>query len=381
MTARSIGAILITLAIVLGGCSPSAPASAPAATVTPTPSPAVLAPSATPGPDVAALLADRYAAVTSGELTLEGTLVIGTTQATFRGASRSNGPDEASTLTMIVGGRASTEQRVRLAGTRYVQRGNGPWLLDTNAPSGSDLEGALKAALKAAKDLDAGKLGAANHRVVAANQPFDPANFGFTAPSAKGTATYSFLAKADGTPVSVIIAATWRQPSGEQTVDASLDLTLTFGRLNTKPAIAAPTPVWQAFVSDRWAYSVAYPSDYDYSKDKEADYFLAPSFGLVSVARVDSAGYTLNEFAQAALAESKKALNAKTATNQAATLGGVKARLLTVGGTNAGVKVTTFEVLAVKGKYVYDMVWFSEAGDEAAALATFTQMMSTFKFA
>lgn len=77
----------------------------------------------------------------------------------------------------------------------------------------------------------------------------------------------------------------------------------------------------------------------------------------------------------------RKALNTKTATNEAATLGGVKARVLALGGTNAGVKVTTYEVIAVKGKYVYALVWFSKAGDEAAALATFTQMVSSFKFA
>lgn len=84
--------------------------------------------------------------------------------------------------------------------------------------------------------------------------------------------------------------------------DANLDTTLPFSRLNTKPAIAVPGTVWQAFASDRWAYSLAHPNDYDYSKDKEADYFAAPSFGLVSVARIDATGYTLDELAQADVA-------------------------------------------------------------------------------
>ena len=384
MAARRIGAILITLVTVLGACGPSAPASAPASepagSVVPTASLAPPAPSMTPAPDVVTLLAERFAAVTSGEVALAGTLVVGNVQATFTGSSRSNGPDEASTFTTTVGGRASTDERVQLGGTRYLKRTGGPWLIDTSPARNSDLDGALKRAIGAAKDLDAGETGAANHRVEAANQPFDPAALGFATQSANGTATYAFLSKVDGTPVSVSIKATWRQPAGEQTVDASVDLTLTFVRMNTKPSISTPSPVWQTYVSDRWAYSVAYPHDYDHAKEKEADYFFAPSYGLVSVTRVDAEGYTLNEIAQATLAQTKKAMKAGTATNEAATLGGVKGRLLTLAGTNEGVKVTVYELLALKGKFVYDVFWFSKAGDDAAALATFSQMVASFAF-
>ena len=124
-----VGALAASLA--LGACQ-----AAPASSNLPSPSPAAsslatVAPSATAGPDTAALLAAQYEQITSGILRLDGTIVIGTVQATFSGSSRSNGPDEASTLTTTVGDQASTEQHVRVGGTRYVQKGTGPWLVDS----------------------------------------------------------------------------------------------------------------------------------------------------------------------------------------------------------------------------------------------------------
>jgi hypothetical protein len=380
MTVNRAAAVL-SAAVVLaacGGTTPATPGPTGAAATASIPS---AAPTATAGPDTAALLAAKYDQVTSAATRLEGTIVIGNVQATFAGTSTSNGPDESSTLTTTVGSQASTEQHVRVAGTRYVQRGIGPWLVDTSSSSGGGGSGAaLKAALKVATDLDAGATGVANHRVETTEITFDPVAWGFAKSATGGRATYAFLAEPDGTPVSVSIAATWTQPGETDPVAVQLDLTLTFSGLNTKPRIAAPAPVWQAFASERWAYAVAYPTDYDYSKEKTADYFIAPTSGLVTIGRNDALGYTLNQIATAELGLSKKTLKSKTGTNEAATLGGEKARFLSVAGTNDGVKVTTFEILAVHGKYLYAIVWFAEAGDDDAQRATFLQLISTFKF-
>ncbi|HUQ44651.1 MAG TPA: hypothetical protein VM451_09630 [Candidatus Limnocylindria bacterium] len=384
MTVHRAAATLFSAAVLVGACGGSTPGTPNPPTGAPTTAPTTAVVTATPiptaAPDTAALLAAEYAKVTSGELRLDGTLRIGDVQATFVGVSKSNGPDESSTLTTTLGSQASTEQRVRVAGRRYVQRGGGPWLVDPSTGGGSGFSDLLKNALKAAVDLDAGVAGAANHRVEAADQPFDAVSAGFAKTATNGRATYTFLAKPDGTPVSVKLAATWTQPGQTGDVDAALDLTMAFTGLNTKPAVAAPSPVWQSFVSDRWDYSVAYPNDYDYDKDKDADYFIAPTYGAVSVGRGDADGYTLNQVATSELVLAKQLLKAKNGTNEAATLGGIKARAITVSGTNDGVKVIYFEVIAVHGKNVYAVVWFGEEGDNEAQRAVFSQMLSTFQF-
>jgi hypothetical protein len=371
---------IVLMSLALAACQ-----AAPSATAVPTtavaPSTGVPAPSPTAGPDTAALLAAQYDQLKSGEVRMAGTLRIGSVEATFTGLIHSNGPDQSTTMTTTIGSQSSTEQHVRVAGTRYVQRGTGPWLVDATADGAGSVSPMLKDALHAATDLDSDAGPATNHRLEAADQSFDPVAAGFATAGTPGRATYLFIAKPDGTPVSVSVTATWTQPGERGSVKADLDIVMTFSGLNTKPRITAPASVWQSFSSARWGYSVAYPGDYDYTKDKAADYFIGPANDLVSIQRQDADGYTLNQVAASELAATRETLRSKSATNEAIAIGGTKARLLTVAGTYDGRKVVTFMAIAVHGKYAFAILWFADAGGEAAQLATFRQLLSTFQLA
>jgi hypothetical protein len=374
----------LVLGLVLGACqsatTPSSAASAP-------PTPVVTAgPTTTPLPDVAALLRAQLAAITSGDQRLTGTLRVGDIQATFEGTQSTNGPDSSSSLSTTVGGVVSTEQRTKVAGARYVKRGNGPWLEDASPAGSADLRAAFEQALSSAVDLDATIASSAAHRLSSTVPSFDPSRYGFAAAGAAtpGTGTITFRARADGTPLSVTIQGTWKAASGSATVEASLDLTIEFTTLNNRPRISAPTDVWTTFVSDRFGFSHAKPATFDHRKDKLYDYFIGPtaSAGYFATSRTTSDGYELNTIAASELAGLKTALGAKTAANEALTLGGERARLLSVSGSSKklGGKVTVYEAVAVRGKYFYVVLWVAPTDRSDAVLGMMRQLLATFAF-
>ena len=380
MNTRRRGGIALVLAVLLGGCNTAAPSTAPI--VTPgagTPAPTI-APTSSPAADVARLLAEQYGNVTSGGSTMTGTLLIGSVRATFTGTGQFNGPDSTQTLTTTVGGVDSTQKSAKVAGQRYLQVGNGPWLRnESSSGGGGSLEAELKDALDAGRDLDANAAGSGNHTIEAADQPFDPVALGFAASASGGKATYTFEAEPDGTPVSVGISATWRQTGQAAPADVSLELTLTFSDLNGNPRITAPADVWERFSSERWSYAVAHPADYDVSSDDDYDYLIGPDGSFVSIGRANNRGFGLNLLATSEVASIKNLLGTKSVTNEGITVGGLDGRLLSGKGTSRdlGGKIVFHEVIAVQGKFAYYFIWFSEVGNEAADLATFRQLLST----
>ena len=64
----------------------------------------------------------------------------------------------------------------------------------------------------------------------------------------------------DGTPVSITISSTWKQPVGKKTVDASRTATLTFGEPLAEAPIIAPTETWKFWNSKRYQYRIACPA-------------------------------------------------------------------------------------------------------------------------
>jgi len=374
----------LVLSLVLGACqsatTPSSGASAP-------PTPVVTAgPTTPPLPDVAALLRAKLASITSGDQRLTGTLRIGDVQATFEGTQSVNGPDSSTSMATTVGGVVSVEQRIKVAGVRFAKRGSGPWLEDASPVDSANLQAAIEQALSAAVDLDATIAGAAAHRLSSSVASFDPSRYGFGAAAATpGTGTITFHAEADGTPLSMTIQGTWMATSGGATVEGSLEVTIAFTTLNNRPRITAPADVWTTFTSDRFGLSFAQPATFDYSKDKWYDYFTGPtaSSGYFATARTTSGGFKVNTIAASELAGWKAQLGAKSAANDAITLGGERARLLSVSGASKklGGKVTVYEVVAVRGKYLYLVFWIAPTTGADAALAMMQQLVTTFAFA
>jgi hypothetical protein len=384
-TKRRVGAVTV-LALLLAGCG--APASAPP-TTTPTGTPQSPAPTtaaiATPTPepsiDVAPLFAESIAALKTGVVTFDGLVIVGDIQVTMSGATTFSGPDSTTATTTALGGVSTTVETVKVAGRQYARTGDGPWL-EKVASNRPDLTEQLLGDPSNLTDLGTEmRAGQRVHRLEADRADFDPAALLASVEGVSAVeADIAFFALDDGTPVGAILEVSWLQASDDGSVDGSMALEMGFSQLGRPQTIRAPADVWTSFASERWGYAFAHPADYDHSSDKGYDYFFGPGDSWLSSARGKTFGYTLNVIAKAEMAGLKKALGAKSGTNEALTMGGIKGRLVTVAGKSKdlGGRYTVYEAIVVKGKFAYYVAWFSPAGSEAADLATFRQLVSTF---
>jgi hypothetical protein len=380
-------AALVAMLIGVAACSsPPSPTATPLPTGAATASQAATeAPSPTPVPDVSAAFRTQFAAISSGVMELSGQATVGPVQLTVTGTTTFNGLDSSDVSTTTVSGVATIVNHVQTGGKRYVKKGNGPWLVDTSpAPSGSlSKELARVAALVTDAGLDThGGLPA--HRLVPpAGTVFDPSTLGLgSSAAADATVTVIFFAEDDGTPVAVNLDATWSQAAGGATVAVHMVLDIALSQLGVTHVIRVPDHVWTSFKSKRFGFRIAYPDDFDYSKGKTVDFFTGPFGQYVGGSRQSTRGFSLNSIVSQVSPAIKRDFHAKSVKNEAFTLAGAKARLLTFsGGVNsAKVKVVLYDVWCVKGSYVYELFWVSAVGNEANDLAAFKQILATFAF-
>lgn len=373
------GSVLVAvLTVSLAACG-GAPATTPTPTTAPSSTPA-------PTPDVAGLFRSAFAAVESGVLSMTGTATVGAVQLSLTGTTTSNGPDSTSSSTTVVGGVTSTTERVTLGGKHYVRTPPGPWLEDGATASSPDLGDELEriAGLVVAAGTES-RSGQLLYRLVPPDgTSFDPAALGLGSAGATNVAsTVTFYALEDGTPVAMTLTLGWSQPSGTKTVDASMELEVEFSELGVAHTIRAPSDIWAVATSTRYGYRVAHPGDWDFDQsDKTYDYFWSPGDTFVGAFRDKlPSGVTLNKATAVEVASLKSSMKAKSVENEEATLGGVKARLLSANGVNGGADVAIFEAITIKDGYIHYLIWFSPAGHESSDLTTFRQMMATFAFA
>jgi hypothetical protein len=379
--------IAFAAVLVLAGCqsapqaSPTAAAS-PGATVEPTTAPS---PTTAVAVDVVPLFVQAMKGLGSGAVSMDGSATVGNIKVTVSGTNAFDGPDSQGKLTTTVGGVATTTETILVAGKAYSKTGDGPWL-PAPTPKGNDLAKSLKDSGagsftdKGTKTLD----GRLVHELVASSgSAFDPSVFLGSATGVSNVAgTTSFYCTDDGTPVGATIQLTWTQAAGGQTLDASMTFDIGFSGLGTAQSIRAPEDVWQRFTAEKRGFSIAYPSDYDHTARQGYDYFIGTDQSLYFASRSDTRGYTLNLIARGEINSAKSAFNTKVVANDDFKLAGVPARLLSGKGTNQGLggKVIFYEVIAVKGKFAYVVAWISPPGHEAADLALFKQVLTTFQF-
>ena len=383
MARTRVGAASLIVTLLVAACSTATPSASPPPAATDSPS---AAPTASPEPsvDVAALFAARIDEVESGVSSFEGTAQIGTVQFTMTGSSTFDGPDTKGKTTTTIGGVPSIVETSRVAGTAYKKSGDGPWV-KVAATGGGDINNELfENADSFRDDGTVTRDGHLVHELVASSESgFDPAAiFGDAEGISNVEGSPSFFVTDDGTPVAATIDLTWRQLVGEQTLDGSMSFEITFSQLDAPQTIRAPEDAWTRFTSDRWGYSIAYPSDYDFDSDKDNDYFIGPGAAFYTGTRSNNQGFTLNVITNAEIASVKDYLGTRTVTNDAITVGGLPGRLLQASGKSPDLgKVIALEAMVVKGKYLYSVIWFSEPGNEAADLALFKQALSTITFA
>jgi hypothetical protein len=378
-----IGAVTLVVGLVASACDSSSPsASTPAGTTAP--SVAVdSSPTIGPAVDVVPLFAAAMNDVKSGAVALDGTARVGNIQFTMSGSQVFSGPDSTGSITTAIGGVATTVETTQVGGKRYTRTGDGPWV-EAPARAGSDLmDEILKNAGSSLSDVGTEtRDGRLVHRLEVAGSAFDPAALLSSAAGVSDAeGSVAFYCTDDGTPVGAQIELTWQQKSGDQAADASMSFEVSFSQLGVDQTIRAPDEVWSVHTSPRYEYSIAYPSDYDFTKDKDYDYFFAPDLDFMGVSRVTNQGLSLNVITGSEVESIKAYINARRVTNEAITLGGLEGRWLTATGSNADLgKVLVHEVIVVKGQWLYFVAWFSKPGKEAADKATFLQVVSSFAF-
>lgn len=377
MTRRS--AALLTLVVVLAGCS-SQTTTTPTPAVTATAGPTE-APSPSPTPvDVAAVFLPQIVAMTSAKMEVTGTLDVGGEIGAISGSITFIGADTDQTLTIAIGGTPTTTSTIHRAGVGYTKTGNGPWLQDLTAPAaGKDMTSVLKALTSLTdKGVETKNGESLHHLITPAGTTIDPAAFGLTNPGMTNVQVgLDFWAADDGKPVYMTVTISWTQG----TAPVKMVMDFRFVQIGGSLQVTSPDHVWSRFTSKRFHYKIAYPDDWDtYVGDKAVDYFDSPTTTFVAANRYSASGLTLNTVAKVTIDYDRTHFKFTNNSNVAYTLAGQKARLLTFHATVSGKKVVIYEVQAIKSGYVYDIFWESPIGHEAADKAQFLEMVSTYAF-
>ncbi|HTK46211.1 MAG TPA: hypothetical protein VL749_12775 [Patescibacteria group bacterium] len=367
--------------------------SAPQATPTSAASSSAASPEVTTAPspttepvDVVKLFTDRADDFDSGVVTFEGTVTVGLVQVRLSGNSTFSGPDNRTITATTVGGVQAQVETIQVAGKRYLRNGEGPWLEVPVTSSSGDLTSQVGSAAKGSL-RDEGteqRQGQTVHKLVPTSTAgFDPSSLLSSVSGVEGMKVdLAFFVAEDGTPVTAAIGATWSQKVATQSVAGSLQVDLVFSHMGQAQTVTIPSGVWQRFSSSRYHFQVARPPDWTYFKAKDADEFDAPYYAYVLGNRHKTQGATLNAIAKVEATALKSFVGGKAVSNEAGTLGGATARFLSASGKSKqlGKTVQVYESIAVKGGFVYYVLWVSEVGHADEDLALFEQILGTFGF-
>jgi hypothetical protein len=383
-------ALLVTFVLVAGACqSTPAPTPGPTGAAATLPDATQVAsvtqePSAAPV-DVAAKFATQITAATKGSMTMTGSLEVGEQIGNVTGKLTFVGGDSLQSTTVTLAGKTSTTQTVRVGFTGWTKIGDGPWFQDAVAPKlGQDLRTVLKGLSglvdKGVEQHD----NVSAHRIeLPAGTVLAPAQFGLTDPKiVSPTVALVFYADDTGKPLAMVLTVQWSQTVSGVATPVTMTLDFTINQLDGPLVVAPPDDVWGRYTSKRFHYTLGYPGEWStYLKDKSYDYFESSSDPFVGVGRFKSSGFTLNVWAKETIAYDKAHYKASNVSNVAYKLAGVTARYLTMYVTIKSKVYILYEVLAIKGGYVYDVYWQSPKGFDTANLAAFNAILATFAYA
>jgi hypothetical protein len=191
-----------------------------------------------------------------------------------------------------------------------------------------------------------------------------------------------FYADDDGRPMAIVVTMAWTQPVDGVATPATMTLELTYAGTAGGGAIAAPEHVWNRFTSGRFHFSVAYPDRWSTDTTDHYDDFLnGPGVTHVGGRRLRADGRSLASWTKTIVGihgDSPK--DYVLLGNDATTLAGDAARMLTSTYHDYGQKLICFEVLALHGARLYDIFWVSPITTRDAGLVTFRQMLSTYAY-
>lgn len=373
-------AVIGALAIVAAGCGA-------AATPTPAPTP-IPTPTAAPTPtpvDVGAAFLAKLKAAKAGRLQATGSATFGGIAATITGMFESSGADDsASTMTIDIGGTKQTTDSIRIGTKQWSRKDGSVWILD---PKPADPSKGLNAYLNTLttledKGVETKGTQQLHHLVPPAAAAITPAAIGLDPSIKDAVTTVDFWAKADGSPAVMSLGVKWSQAAGTTSVpiDMTLDVDLTgFG---TPATVTAPDGAWTGFTSTRFGYSMAYGQGWSVTEGDGVDQYLMDGTPYVYVVPQDAAGYSLDQLHKELLAYyEKKDVVAKPDADEAYTLGGSPARIMTFHFKNAsGEKLLLVDAITMHGNKGWEVYLLQAATGEAEARTYLDTMLSTFSF-
>ena len=391
------GAVILVLALVVAACGDTAPTPAPTgsaaaeASVTaetaPPASPSDPAPVATPEPSpvdatlaAAAALADPQLETT---VTVDATTKVGKTTTHTTGTIDVAGRASHLVRTDATGKSKAKVETITANGTRYLKV-KGVWT-DAGPADETDLVSVLRG-MTGVKDLGVEtKDGAQLHHLQAPALGVIPRDLALVTKDVTDVSgTVDAWVQEDGTPVSITIESSWKQPVGKKTVDASRTATLTFGEPLADAPIIAPSETWKFWNSKRYQYRMAYPDTWEAKagKGRFADSFYGgEEYAYASRAR--SGGVSLAYINSHILSQLKSITNykkLKVTSNKKAKLDGRPARRIEFRGTSNGETIYGQAIYAVKGAFWYFIGFDSYTKWNRELRNEFSSMIGTFDY-
>jgi hypothetical protein len=371
-----------TLAVTAcAGAAVSEPTTVPTATIAPT---ATNTPTAAPTPtpvDVPAAFITKLAAAGDAfAMAVSGTMKVGDLSATIEGEYRFGGGNSEQRTEIEFAGTMQAQGEINVGEERLTRTGAGPWVVATpKLDDGSSVDAFLKTLLTV-KDMglqtvDGEKL----HRLQSPDS-LDPASLGLAPDGATDVkAEVEFYAKPDGTPVLMVMTASWSQGAGDAALPVEAELRVRFTQLGGTVAIKRPADVWTTFTSKRWGYTVAHPEDWEVDEEREGDSFGADDQVFLAIGRAKLSGMTLDEYRAALLREYRPTFG-KPETNEPIRIDGAAGYLLEFHWTQEGLDLHALEAVTARKGYGWEIFVIEYAGVEDEVRLLMDQTLSTFAF-
>ena len=386
-----MAAVAAALVISVGACAPTTetpsatPGGSPGASANPTAGPSsspAPTPSASPSTgartDPVAGFRTRFAGGFAAEADITGELTIGGIAYPITGSYQVRGGDNH--LVMNLPG-APTTETLAVGGVSYERRG-GLWFERPASPGAAS--GGLASAMRAVLDVrDAGVVardgGSLHHLVPRTAAPLPLSTLGIANASDDGSVSIEFFVEDDGTLRVMALGATWT-PTGS-TEPVSMSIEYAFGNIGGAISIERPDRTWATFSSKRFAYSLAYPSDWEPQtgrRKNDPDVLVTAGEAGVYVYRTPSEGYSLNALTSDYVAQIKRnGAKATIVSNRPAAIDGEKARRVEWTAVFDGRRSWGLDAVVVRGRFVYVFDYAMLTKPTAADRADFDAIVST----
>ena len=356
------------------------------------------APSGTPAPsvDVAGVFKAAYMGADSGTIRATGTVTIGDQTKSFSSVDEFTVNKDSRQL-LIVGSGASAFERelITIGDDRYIRESPGPWLPYAQAATESDqgMGGVIAAAAASVVDRGPTTFMERPARRLEPTVPgaLVPAMFGVeVAEGAEVRSTITFYALEDGTPLGIELGLSWTVPPAVDP-SGSIELTMDLADLGELTLILKPKDVWVVYKSRNFDYSLAHPEPWFENPGKDEDSFTIVSTDVggtdiflggsrLIIDRYPLPSAKLSDAARAVVSAREKELGGK-ATMEDVEVAGRSAVLVTSSGIADGLPLTAYDVIVVRGKTFYDLLWVADmSGMVMDELAIFRELLTTFEF-